>query len=140
MLPHEGGNRKQSIFEHTFAVLGNRAAEPLLTKQVEMYAFHNLSPWVFFCVMSCYVSISHCGIFTSFNYSLSLGTLPREGFLYFKSISFVSFFFAATTELTLCMDTGKKYQRMNKTFELFFCLFFLCFIVFILPDEKKKGG
>ena len=32
-------------FEHTFAVLGtNRAAEPLLTKQVEVCAFHhNLS-------------------------------------------------------------------------------------------------
>ena len=50
LSPHE---MKEEIetkhFEHTFAVLGtNRAAEPLLTKQVEVCAFHhNLSHGVY---------------------------------------------------------------------------------------------
>ena len=37
LSPHEGGNRNNA-FLNTFAVLGtNRAAEPLLTKQVEVW-------------------------------------------------------------------------------------------------------
>ena len=54
MSPHEmKGEIETTHFEHTFAVLEtNRAAEPLLTKQVEMCAFHHNLSRGFYRVMS----------------------------------------------------------------------------------------